>query len=82
MTAAVFGTLLGAAIIHLLRAVRRTRTRSAPEPVTPWRPVPDGTRWLPCHSLTCAHLTTRHTPQTDSTWHCTDCGNTRKDTHP
>lgn len=79
MTAAVFGTLLGAAVIHLLRAIRRIGTRPAPAPTVPWTTVPDGTRWLPCHSLTCAHLTRPHHPTQDG-WQCTDCHHTRKET--
>lgn len=41
-----------------------------------WAPVEPGTRWLPCHGLTCAHLTTRHTPHPDGSYACHDCGHT------
>lgn len=35
-----------------------------------------GVRWLPCHNLACAHLTTRHLLQPDGTHACGDCGTT------
>lgn len=69
MTAVVLGGLLGCAFIGLLVAARRPRART----------TPTGARWLPCHSPTCAHLTTIHTPQPGG-YTCADCGTTRTET--
>lgn len=78
MTAAALGTLLGSALIHLLRAARTIGTRPGPDPV--FGSGRAGDIWRPCHTTNCAHLHTIHRPQPDGTYACAECGNTRKET--
>ncbi|MFZ4264478.1 hypothetical protein [Streptomyces arboris] len=57
--------------MNLLRFFRRR-----PAPATPvFSPVgrAEGTRWLRCDELHCAHLTTPHTPEAGG-YRCTGCG--------
>jgi hypothetical protein len=65
----VLGILPGAALIFLLRRARGERLRPRPRPGA-FRPTPDGTRWLPCHDVACAHMTTRWFPQPDGAARC------------
>jgi hypothetical protein len=55
---------IAAAFLHVteVRAVNTT-------------PAPDPALWLPCHTTTCAHLTTPHQPTPHGPV-CRTCGNT------
>ncbi|MFI9079166.1 hypothetical protein ACIGW8_22300 [Streptomyces sioyaensis] len=75
MITALLGGLLGFALIGLIALPRYVGGRRlAAVRTAQFYTVPAGTRWLPCHTTTCGHMTTRHTPTADGAWRCTGAG--------
>ncbi|WP_326700238.1 hypothetical protein OG909_24900 [Streptomyces sp. NBC_01754] len=58
--------------------LRLPRRRPAPVPAFTLADLVPGTRWLACHTTTCAHNATRHTPH-GTGYQCTTCGTTKGD---
>ncbi|MFJ5675014.1 hypothetical protein [Streptomyces sp. NPDC093097] len=81
MIAIVLGGLLGFGFIGLLILPRYLGTRRIHAATTaPFHTIRDGSRWLPCHTTVCGHITTRHEPTGDGGWLCTGggCGHITK----
>ncbi|WP_328721775.1 hypothetical protein OHT52_21290 [Streptomyces sp. NBC_00247] len=66
------GTVAVTWAVRLMHAPTRRAAGSAG--FTP--PVP-GTRYLPCHTTRCAHMTHPHLPHGDGAWRCRQCGNVK-----
>ncbi|WP_407553111.1 hypothetical protein QOM21_24020 [Streptomyces sp. Pv4-95] len=81
MITALLGGLAGFAFIVLLALPRYIGARRlAAVRTARFYTVPAGTRWLACHTTTCAHTQTVHVPAGDGLWRCTTerCGHLTK----
>lgn len=58
-----------------MKVFRFLHLRRRPAPTPAFSPAGhiEGTRWLRCDETRCAHLTTRHTPDSGG-YRCTGCG--------
>lgn len=50
------------------------KLRRRRRPARPRVQCHDGARWMPCHSTTCGHLESCHTPAPGGGWRCLACG--------
>ncbi|MFF7365656.1 hypothetical protein [Streptomyces sp. NPDC008125] len=77
MSTADLAPYLGAvAVVGVAAVTWAARLARAPERPTTGtaftRPAP-GTRYLPCHTTRCAHMTHPHLPYGDGAWRCSKC---------
>ncbi|MFJ5802710.1 hypothetical protein [Streptomyces decoyicus] len=81
MITAILGGLFGFALLGLIVLPRHIGAcRLAAVRTARFYTVPDGTRWLACHTTRCAHTQTVHVPAGDGFWRCTTdgCGHLTK----
>jgi hypothetical protein len=71
--AAVALVVLAAVVVGL--GMRRHTPQGDGKPAAPL--PPDPYLHLPCHSLSCGHMTTRHMPAGDGLAICRECGSIR-----
>lgn len=58
-------------------AARLMRTPARTPDAAPFVLPAPGTRYLPCHTARCAHMTHPHLPHGDGSWRCRQCGNVK-----
>lgn len=62
--------------LRVLRQIVAPTGKHRPRPAGPSLTAPDpDANYLPCHSLRCGHMTTRHDETSEDTFRCRKCGN-------